>query len=294
MYLQASLILCYLLFTACSHLGATKTSALSVQDLEELNQIPIYDAHTHIDFDSELQEDTGFRYTKEELEAQMKEAHAVALVSHSSRSGALLPHNNIPAVRCLAVTDKMSVREANQLLASKEYRCLKIYLGYVYRWAKDPFYKQFYRLARKYKVPVVFHTGDTYDVNGHLKYADPLTIDEVAVEFRDVNFVIAHLGNPWIASAAEVVYKNPNVYVEASAMMIGDFKNYTEEELQEYVIQPIAWAFGYIENPKKFMFGTDWPLVRIKDYRDVYARAIPKKYWRAVFYDNAVRLFGLP
>ena len=67
---------------------------------------------------------------------------------------------------------------------------------------------------------MVFHTGDTYSSRGKLKYADPLTIDEVAVDHRDVRFVIAHAGYLWIQSAAEVTYKNSNVFIEASAFML--------------------------------------------------------------------------
>jgi len=41
------------------------------------------------------------------------------------------------------------------------------------------------------------------------------------------------------------------------------------------------------------MFGTDWPLVSIKPYVEAHKRAIPKEHWRAVFHDNAVRVFKL-
>jgi hypothetical protein len=55
-----------------------------------------------------------------------------------------------------------------------------------------------------------------------VKFSHPLTIDEVAVDHPDITFVIAHAGNPWIESAAEVAYKNPNVYLDGSAFVIGD------------------------------------------------------------------------
>ena len=52
-------------------------------------------------------------------------------------------------------------------------------MGYIHRFAFDSAYKPIYDLAKKFKVPVVFHTGDTYSTKGKLKYADPLTIDEL-------------------------------------------------------------------------------------------------------------------
>ena len=47
---------------------------------------------------------------------------------------------------------------------------------------------------------------------------------------RRSTFVIAHCGNPWIESAAEVAYKNPNVYIECSAMLTGDHRPNTKGE----------------------------------------------------------------
>ena len=161
-------------------------------------------------------------------------------------------------------------------LKSKRYGCIKIYLGYVHQFAYDKAYEPAYALAEKYDVPVVFHTGDTYSTKAKLKYADPLTIDEVAVDHPRVKFVIAHCGNPWIESAAEVAYKNPNVYVECSALLIGNLDQMPREKVDTFVVRPISWIFGYVEDPSKLMFGSDWPLTGIRSYVEAYKRAIPK------------------
>jgi predicted TIM-barrel fold metal-dependent hydrolase len=52
-------------------------------------------------------------------------------------------------------------------------------------------------------------------------------------------------------------------------------------------------VFGYLEDPKKLMFGSDWPLVSMNPYVEAYKRAIPREHWKAVFHDNAVRVFKL-
>ena len=149
-------------------------------------------------------------------------------------------------------------------------------------------------MAKEFDVAVVFHTGDTFDKKGKLKYADPLTIDEVAVDHPDVRFVIAHCGNPWIESAAEVAYKNDNVYLECSALLLGNLDELPKEQVDTYVVRPISWIFGYVEKPTKLMFGTDWPLTNVKSYVNAYKRAIPPEHWKAVFHDNAVRVFKFP
>ena len=66
------------------------------------------------------------------------------------------------------------------------------------------------------------------------------------------------------------------------------------KQVETYVVEPVRWTFGYLENPKKIMFGTDWPLTYPKPYIEAIKRAIPEQHWRAVFYDNAKRVFKLP
>ena len=65
------------------------------------------------------------------------------------------------------------------------------------------------------------------------------------------------------------------------------------QDMEELVVKPIAWAFTYIEDPSKIMFGTDWPLTDIASYVRAVKKAIPREHWQAVFHDNAARIFGL-
>jgi hypothetical protein len=269
----------------------------------ELTSIPsIIDVHTHTHF---TENPAQLEESEAEYFAQWKKAGVVAAISHGSSdafSGKKLAPDEVEdadlrdkgVIHCAGISESSKIALVKAGLKSKRYGCLKIYLGYVRHWANSPLYHPFYRLAAKYKVPVVFHTGDTWDADGHVKYADPLTIDEVAVQYRQVNFVIAHLGNPWIQSAAEVVYKNKNVYVEGSALLVGNLDQLDPAKVEEYVVKPLAWAFGYIENPEKIMFGTDWPIVTdIAAYVRAYQRAIPPEHWQAVFHDNAAKVFGI-
>jgi len=57
-------------------------------------------------------------------------------------------------------------------------------------------------------------------------------------------------------------------------------------------VKPLRWIFGYVNDPTKLMFGTDWPLTEIGPYLEVFKRAIPKEHWKAVFHDNAARVYG--
>ncbi|MYL71404.1 amidohydrolase family protein [Halobacillus litoralis] len=168
---------------------------------------------------------------------------------------------------------------------------VKIYLGYYPFYAYDDIYQPVYDLAAAYGVPVVFHTGDTYSERGLLKYSHPLTLDEVAVARRDVNFVMAHLGDPWVLTGAEVVYKNRNMFADLSGWLVGTKKE-LDARLVDNHFDHVRHALTYCDHYEKLLFGSDWPLVPIKAYADFIGALIPSKHVEDVFYQNACRVFS--
>ncbi|UTR10707.1 amidohydrolase family protein [Evansella sp. LMS18] len=168
---------------------------------------------------------------------------------------------------------------------------IKIYLGYYPFYAYDKVYEPVYELARDYRVPVVFHTGDTYSERGLLKYAHPLTLDEVAVRHREVTFVMAHFGDPWMLDAAEVVYKNRNMFADLSGLIVGDHKEVKRIMGTEHFFDHFKHALAFCDHYEKFMFGTDWPLVRTEPYIDFIRKHLPERTWEDVFFHTAVRVF---
>lgn len=257
--------------------------------------LEIIDAHTHtvLGFTPELRKATPIEVEKKYL-ADLKAAHVVGAIAHSFNvDEGYIDLKKHGVTHCGGVREKTDFSKLEAGLKSGKFGCLKIYLGYVHKYASDPLYRRAYQLAEKYGVTVVFHTGDVIDSKGKLKFADPLTIDEVAVDFRKVKFVIAHCGNPWIQSAAEVAYKNPNVYLEVSAFLTGNMDELPKEQVEKYVVEPIRWIFGYVENPQKIIFGSDYPLSDIGAYVRAVQRGIPKEHWKSVFHDNAIKVFNL-
>lgn len=255
--------------------------------------LKIIDAHLHARFDGKTHPWSGIPKTKESLLSEMKENGVIGAVSHTRKYDENyqdLSQYNI--IQCAGIyAEKIELGRLEKGLKDRKFGCIKIYLGYVYQMASHPNYKPAYKLAEKYKVPVVFHTGDTSEKGALLKYAEPMDIDEVAVTHPNVTFVIAHLGNPWVETAAEIVYKNDNVYADISAFLVGELETRSENDVDELIVKPVRWAFQFIENPNKLMFGTDWPLVGMKPYITAIKKAIPEQYWEDVFYNNAAKVF---
>jgi predicted TIM-barrel fold metal-dependent hydrolase len=192
--------------------------------------------------------------------------------------------------------DRDHLDPVEEVLKQGKVKALKVYLGYLHYEPYCPAYRRYYKLAAKHKIPVIFHCGDKYSDIAKVKYAHPLKIDEVAVDFPDTKFVLAHFVNPWIMDAAQVVYKNKNVYADLSGILIGDEKAFATMEkdgVLERAVKRIQEGIEYAEAPEKFLFGSDWPLASMAVYRDFVRQLFPAKQHAAVFGGTARTLFGL-
>ena len=186
-----------------------------------------------------------------------------------------------------------AVRLVEENLRRAQCVGIKFYPGYNHQYLSDPMYAPFYELARAYRKPVAVHMGQTAGAVGKLKYSHPLTLDEVAVDWPEVQFVLCHLGNPFLADAAAVLEKNPNVCADLSGLLDGlvDLDAYFLRQ-RAYVEQLRGWL-EYVDNWDKFLFGTDFPGVEVANYVEFIRRLIPEERHQAVFFDNANRVYQL-
>lgn len=143
-------------------------------------------------------------------------------------------------------------------------RGFKFYPGYEYFHPADTWLRPYLWEACRANLPVIFHSGDCFCKVGHakLKYALPLHIDDLAVEMPDLKIIIAHMGYPWQREAAEVVYKNKNVYADISGFVYGDFTLRDSDHFRKVMGEFVEIAGGW----KKLLFGTDWPISNQPSY----------------------------
>jgi uncharacterized protein len=264
----------------------------------------IIDCHTHIN-NYHNEEVDLLQDCLDKLQHEMKRNRidiALVLTSYKVTPGRPSTRASVEATRDLtniyivagisyAHCTPGELNELREYLADGSVRGLKLYPGYEPFYPADPKLEPVYALAEEYNVPVMIHTGDTYTPTGKVKYSHPLHVDEVAVDHPNVNFVICHIGNPWIRDCMEVVYKNKNVYTDISGLVLGNFSDrferFMRKQLQEMLL------FGV--EPENVLFGTDWPISSMESYLEFMEELkIPEKEKRKIMFENAAALFHLP
>jgi len=265
----------------------------------------IIDAHVHTQFESHLSMEmiklSGVDFSYAGLKKEMQSSNVVAAISMGISDDEKRLRRDVESPIINAVSEniipvgginpyKPNLGLTENALRSKKIKGLKIYLGYYLFYPYDKCYIPFYKLAEKYKIPVIFHTGDTYIEESWVKFAHPINIDEIAVKFRNVDFILAHFGNPWMIDAAELLWKNKNVYADLSGLIVGNVKEF--KELRGISIANLKQALDYC-GFDKLLYGSDWPIVPMKSYIKFIKKIIPKEYQEKVFYSNAQKLFNL-
>jgi len=233
------------------------------------------DVHTHLN----NYEETRTVSVKEML-AELKESMAFSGVDHACVLTSYKVNEHRPSVRDVVEATagepnihvvagisylnykERDLREIADYLKSGRVKGLKIYPGYEPFYPYDKRCQIVYDLAMEFDVPVMVHTGDTFNPKGKLRYSHPLNLDDVAVDNPELKIVICHIGNPWIRDCMEVVYKNKNVYADISGLVLGDFTS----KFRQFMLKQIKEMVLYAGEPRYLLYGTDWPICRMRTY----------------------------
>jgi len=103
-------------------------------------------------------------------------------------------------------------------------------------------------------IPVMIHTGTSIFVGARNRFADPIYVDDVAVDFPRLKVILAHGGRPlWMSTCLFLVRRFPNVWMDISSIPPSKVLEYFPrlEELAD-----------------KVLFGTDWPAPMVRGMRE--------------------------
>lgn len=123
-------------------------------------------------------------------------------------------------------------------------------LGPIYQGIhpSDPRMLKVYEFCQAHQLPIMIHQGTTFVRTGPLKYALPILLDDIAIQFPRLKMIVAHLGHPWIAETLVLIRKHPNLYSDISAL------HYRPWQFYNALI--MAKEYGVLD---KILFGSDYP-----------------------------------
>ncbi len=182
----------------------------------------------------------------------------------------------------------VAVREARRLIEKLGVRGFKFHPNSQAFFPNDRMAYPLYEVIAEAGLPAIFHTGHTGIGAGtrggsgvHLKYSNPMCLDDVAVDFPDMLIVLAHPSFPWQDEAISVALHKPNVYIDLS----GWSPRYFPPQLVQYANTLLR---------EKVLFGSDFPLITPDRWLADFAQAGFREDVRPlILKENAARLLGL-
>jgi uncharacterized protein len=164
----------------------------------------------------------------------------------------------------------LKIHPPHQLFAANAYRDGLEGLGAVYAEAE------------KAGRPVMIHTGTSIFPGARNRFADPMAVDDVAVDFPRLRLVLAHAGRPlYMDTAVFLVRRHPNVRVDLSGI--------PPKKLLEYLPR-------LEELSERCLWGTDYPSPGVASMRrnveDFLALPLSEEAQRRILWDNAIALMG--
>lgn len=160
----------------------------------------------------------------------------------------------------------------------------KFYTGYDHFYPYERLIEDYLMDFEDVGCTAIFHCGDCLNSVkcAKLKYSHPLHIDDVATDYTKMKFVIAHMGYPWHRDAAEVCYKNENVYSDISGFVYKSFNSQQANSFSKVLNEFIDVSGG----THKMLFGSDWPISNQSSYvNTLHGLALEKK--EDIFCNNA-------
>ena len=151
------------------------------------------------------------------------------------------------------------LRHAVEHLRLAGVKMMPMYAGFDPR---DPRCDPVYAYCQERGLPILFHTGTTFNRDAPLGYTRPWLWDEVAIRYPELRMVLAHAGHPFCEECLVVIRKHPRVYADISALFYRPWQFYNLLiAAQEYRVT------------HKLLFGTDYPFAKGDESVDGLRRA---------------------
>jgi len=183
---------------------------------------------------------------------------------------------------------KLGAREARDLIENHGVRGFKFHPPMQGFDPADSMAYPLYEVIAEYGLPAIFHTGHSGMGTGlkggggiKLKYGQPMLVDEIAADFPEINFILAHPSWPWTDESLSMALHKANVFIDLS----GWSPKYFPEQIIRYANTQLS---------HKMLFGSDFPLIRPDAWIQAAAQVgFREPVLKAIVKDNAAKLLGI-
>jgi predicted TIM-barrel fold metal-dependent hydrolase len=104
-------------------------------------------------------------------------------------------------------------------LAAEGFRGLKFYPSSQFFFPDDPRLEDLYSVAAELGLVIMFHTGTSIYRLSRQRFSEPLRLDDPAVDYPDLQIVMAHSGRRlWYEQAFFMAERHDNVWMELSGI----------------------------------------------------------------------------
>jgi predicted TIM-barrel fold metal-dependent hydrolase len=170
-------------------------------------------------------------------------------------------------------------------------RGLKLAPGLQEFYPDDRKYYPLYEKAEALGIPILFHSGMSWEPGSRLKYCHPLRLEDIAADLPRLRIVVAHLGWPWVTDAVALALKYSNVYLDTSALYFDGPRDF----LRFAMTQQVPSTVFERSLRRQIVFGSNYPRVEIKNMaRAMRGLGFSDAFLRLMFEENAETLLGPP
>jgi predicted TIM-barrel fold metal-dependent hydrolase len=156
------------------------------------------------------------------------------------------------------------MNELNELAESGNLNGVKIYTSYQKIDLKSKKFEEVVKLAKKYTLPLMFHTGYSYMAK---RFYGRDSIDRMVrasdLEFiadKGITVIASHMGKPFFDDVTKTCKRNANIYTDVSGLVNSKYDQKDKEQCAEEVKK-----FVEMVGPNKLLFGTDFPVQTHED-----------------------------
>jgi predicted TIM-barrel fold metal-dependent hydrolase len=286
----------------------------------DLDRIRAIDVHTHAEVSADGHDpmpahlrEAAQRYfrskdqslpTAEDVAAYYRErglAAVVFTVDYESQSGlppvaneevaaaaAAHPDVLIPFASIDPARGEAGAREVRRLVDEHGVRGFKFHPNLQAFFPNDRHAYPIYEAIAEAGVPALFHTGHSGIGAGlpggggiRLKYSNPMYVDDVAVDFPELQIVLAHPSFPWQDEALSIALHKPQVFIDLS----GWSPKYFPPQLIQYAKTLLK---------RQMLFGSDYPMITPDRWlADFEQLGFDAETTRLILKENAARLLRL-